>query len=152
MSSIKNYSIIRLTKDLITTHQLALLRIDEDVVWERWSIDKFLEDRDQKWNFSLLALSNEQPIGYIIASSKIISIHIHYFVIHKNWRGIGVGAAMLNNLKKLSKNSGLKFITLKSYAFNENAINYYKKFGFVQTSKDIEKGQIELQLSIADVL
>ena len=50
--------------------------------------------------------------------------------ILKNYRGIGIGNAMMDYMISWAKERGYKKISLSVFSTNQPAINLYKKFGF----------------------
>jgi RimJ/RimL family protein N-acetyltransferase len=57
----------------------------------------------------------------------------------KSHRGHGLGTALMQALKELSKNAGLKILILDVFATNNAATNLYEKIGFKETGR-IPKG------------
>lgn len=62
----------------------------------------------------------------------------------KEWRGRGVGAALLQEFLKWAESSpGIEKVCLEVFATNANAIRLYRKLGFVEEGrriKDIKRG------------
>lgn len=114
---------------------------------EKW-INSYLDNEN---NLLLVAVYNEQIIGNIeITASKrakIIHTGIIGMSIVKDWRGVGVGTALMESLIEWSKNnSTLKKIWLEVFANNESGIALYKKMGFIEEgrqSKFIKTGENE---------
>jgi RimJ/RimL family protein N-acetyltransferase len=59
--------------------------------------------------------------------------------ISKGHRGQGLGAALMQALKELSKKVGLKILIIDAFATNKVAINLYEKAGFKEVGR-IPKG------------
>jgi L-amino acid N-acyltransferase YncA len=59
--------------------------------------------------------------------------------ICKSHRGHGLGTALMQALKELSKNAGLKILILDVFATNNVAVKLYEKIGFKETGR-ISKG------------
>jgi putative acetyltransferase len=59
--------------------------------------------------------------------------------ISMGYRGQGLGAALMQALKELSKKAGMKILILDTFATNKVAINLYEKTGFNETGR-IPKG------------
>ena len=50
--------------------------------------------------------------------------------ILKEYRGIGIGSAMMDYMISWAKEKGYKKISLSVFSTNQPAINLYRKFGF----------------------
>lgn len=84
----------------------------------------------------LIALVGEAG-GHVVASSEVAArpweqSHVGGLgiAILKGWRGIGLGAAMMNALLQLAKQAGLRIVILDHFATNSAARRLYEKVGF----------------------
>ena len=78
-------------------------------------------------------------MGYIIASAKEPGkVHIHKFVVRPEARGKGIGKLMMQDFAENVKDEA-RYITLKVYEDNNEAINFYRMMSFYITGhhKDI---------------
>jgi len=61
--------------------------------------------------------------------------HITNIAVHPEYRGIGLGNMLLEDIISLSKENGISALTLEVRVGNSVAINLYKKYGFVEVAK-----------------
>ena len=104
----------------------------EEIDW----LSKLLARLETGETFFLVAEVN----GRIISSSDINRQHgsqshvgIVGIVIEKNFRGFGIGTAIMRVLIEQASRMGMKVLTLSVYASNKRAIHVYRKVGFVRT-------------------
>lgn len=122
--------ICKLKKSYLESYIEEFKEILRDIPYEYWEEEHFLKELNDKWNYSLVAQDSQSVIGYIIASNKIDSIHIHKFMVGMNWRSQGVGLELLQNFENLCLSKSKSLITLKVYITNEKGIKFYLRNGF----------------------
>ena len=132
-----NVHVTTLKKETVAARITDFIRISkENIDDEYWDAENFLSDLNKKWDLSLLALDEKHMIvGFLIASEKENSVHIHKFVIDAPFQRSGLGRKMLAALRKnLSKG-----VTLKVNEENKNAVSFYEKNGFevIDRQKDL---------------
>jgi len=94
---------------------------------EYWNAEHFLSDLNKKWIYSSYATVPSGTLtGFLIASEKETSVHIHKFVVDQPYHGKGLGGKMLDHLK----NQTNKPITLKVNRDNQQAWTFYSRKGF----------------------
>jgi ribosomal protein S18 acetylase RimI-like enzyme len=123
-----------LTKELMLSKVTELMKISvESIADEYWDRQHFLSDLNRKWELSFLVTDKLGNVrGFLIASEKVESVHIHKFVVTEHNRSKGLGTRMLDYLKgRIAKP-----ITLKVNSENKTAIAFYLKKGFVVTSEN----------------
>ena len=93
----------------------------------------------------LLAMQNNQPIACL----RIIDFHkIGRMAVLKDWRGMGLGYALLLEAVNVCKNYGNKSIHLSAQT---HAIGFYRKAGFKVTSNeycDVHIPHVDMQLDL----
>lgn len=105
--------------------------------------DTLVSDFDDFWTYSILKDElNSSSSHYIVAKSdsKIVgfcgikvvldSADIMNIVVKKNFRNLGIGTTLLNEIITLCSSFNLSSITLEVRKDNEYAISLYKKLGF----------------------
>jgi len=132
----ENVFIQNLTKNFLDDRMDEFLDILKDIPLEYWTKENFLTELNGKWKYSTVALNEEKNvIGYIIASEKESSIHIHKFMIANGYRNLGFGKLLLENFEKRCKDYNKNYITLKVYLSNIKAISFYKRYNFFGISR-----------------
>ena len=93
----------------------------------------------------ILALSDNQPIACL----RIIDYHkIGRMAVLKEWRGMGLGSALLLEAVAVCKNYGSKSIHLSAQT---HAIEFYRKAGLKVTSVeycDVQIPHVDMQLDL----
>jgi ribosomal protein S18 acetylase RimI-like enzyme len=87
--------------------------------------------RSQMPDCAWLVLEHEgTPAGRLYLEARDDSLHIVDIALMPDWRGMGVGAAILNALKALAEAGGLR-LALFVEKFNP-ALSLYRRLGFVE--------------------
>jgi ribosomal protein S18 acetylase RimI-like enzyme len=111
------------------------IQIDRVIKTDNWVAENFLSELPQKWDLSLAALLDDAIIGFLIASRKKESLHIHRLAVKHEYQSKGVGKMLLLELLTLGEKYAMP-TTLKVDCSNEGAINFYKRLGFNVQSRN----------------
>lgn len=104
---------------------------------EPYPLKKFLQDISQRMVY--VAKSGSDIIGYVVLSMimkdgpGIVAknqLRIDSICVDSNFRGQGIGRAMMRDVRALSKAFGCREILLGVHPENDKAIAYYQKCGF----------------------
>lgn len=79
----------------------------------------------------MVALNNNNIIGYVIGEFTNKNLHILSIGIDSNCRGNGIGTDLINSLIKKIENN-CTTITLYVHIENNKAIKFYEKNGFIK--------------------
>ena len=109
-----------------------ILQEQFDEFWNASVLDKELENPLSEY---IVALSDEEVVGYAGLWKPIDEGHITNIVTKKDKRGSGVGAKMLEEIIKLAKSKQLKCVTLEVNVRNDIAIKLYEKYDFKEVGK-----------------
>lgn len=128
------------------THAAQLIAVREPVfVVEQEVAPDFEWDEIDATAIHLLALSNDQPVG----CARIIKYQkIGRMAVLKDWRGSGIGMALLLEAINICKAYGSKTIKLTAQT---HAISFYKQAGFVEISgvyQDANIPHVDMQLDL----
>lgn len=104
-------------------------------------LEKLVEGlRQHPTTIVFLAWSNNQPIGiatcflgFSTFAAKPL-INIHDLAVHSDFRGVGVGRALLSAVEAEARSRGCCKLTLEVLQNNQRAIKVYSSFGFGQAS------------------
>lgn len=102
---------------------------------EYWKEEHFRSELPEKFDLSVVAFSNNLVVGYIIASNKGGSAHIHKFMVQKNFRSKSVGLKMLSFFEKILYQRGYSSVELTVKEKNERAIRFYQSNSFTTVGK-----------------
>ena len=105
--------------------------------------DILVSDFDDFWTYSILkdelncssshyivAKLNNEIVGFGGIKVVLDSADIMNIVVKKNFRNLGIGTSILNEIVALCLSLNLSSITLEVRKDNEYAISLYKNFGF----------------------
>ncbi len=105
--------------------------------------DILVSDFDDFWTYSILkdelncssshyivAKLNNEIVGFCGIKIVLDSADIMNIVVKKDFRHLGIGTALLNEIITLCLSLNLSSITLEVRKDNEYAISLYKNFGF----------------------
>ena len=85
---------------------------------------------------SLVAEVNGKIVGYAIAAKEVgKKLHLLNFAVHPEYRGLGIGKALLTSLEKLARRKGVKEIYLEVEEDNEVAKELYRKMGYKEVKR-----------------
>lgn len=89
-----------------------------------------------------VAIENDKAIGLIMGYVRTYdeydyldykcpkSGEVSELVISKDTRGKGIGQKLMNKMEEYFKSIGCEYVFVDVFAYNENAINFYKKNGY----------------------
>lgn len=112
----------------------AMARIERESFDEPWSADEITKAVISGDGSVYVAVAEigEERAGY--ADMRIVAgeSQIYNLAVAKEFRGRGIGEALLTHMIEKSEELGLSSITLEVRATNETAISLYEKLGFVK--------------------
>ncbi len=79
--------------------------------------------------------ASERPAAYAIFDQREDTLWISYLAVIENFRGHGLGNALLETMEKTCKERGCKRIALSVKKYNQRAINFYQKHGYSYSSE-----------------
>jgi L-amino acid N-acyltransferase YncA len=104
------------------------------------------EDSESRYK-TLLCEVEGQIVGYASIEESIWDMSRHVcelgIAILPEFRGIGVGSALVDSIIETATKLGFEKITLSVFHTNKNAISLYKKFGFKSVGR--KKRQFKLR-------
>jgi ribosomal protein S18 acetylase RimI-like enzyme len=119
-----------LAPEAIRAHEEEFLRIAEDVEGEYWALEQFLVELPEKWTLSFVAIADDVPVGYAIASRKTIDIvHLHHFMVGLAFRGSGLGSQMMDEVERRARQAGAKTLSLKFRTSDTRVERFYMRLG-----------------------
>lgn len=90
----------------------------------------------------LLAWAGDEPVGLLNAFMGYSTfkaqplVNVHDIAVRPQWRGQGVGQALLQALESVARDRGCCKITLEVLSGNTGARHAYEKFGFEDYALD----------------
>eukprot|EP00051_Salpingoeca_urceolata_P027776 m.483237 g.483237 ORF g.483237 m.483237 type:complete len:174 (-) comp22838_c0_seq1:43-564(-) len=132
----------------LTPHNVKQLRLLNSVVFPVSYNDKFYKDVLNVGEYAKLAYFEDIVVGAVCCrvdteeGSGVRKLYIMTLGCLQAYRGLGLGKMMLEHvLAEAAKDSTLQEIYLHVQISNEEAIGFYKHFGFdvIETRKDYYK-------------
>lgn len=103
----------------------------------RTGLKEFEDTYDPQSSRVWICESNNKIIGSLILENRGDSAQLRFFLIDPEFRGMGLGKALLNNFFDFVSDYGYKSAYLWTTNEQEKAIELYSKFGFILTSEII---------------
>ena len=79
-------------------------------------------------DFCFVAKDDDKLMGIIVGHSYYKEVHITDLIVMEEYRGKGVGSALIRKVEQEFRGKGFENINLTTYAFQ--APEFYKKMGF----------------------
>lgn len=116
---------------------LEMYRSTRLETWRDWEAANVMMDLPRKWEYSLMLLHGNSPVGFLIASVYgADTVHIHQVAVLSKFQGIGGGRGLLRRLIQLADERGMRDITLETLPETEAAQGLYASLGF-QVIQDV---------------
>ena len=97
-----------------------------------WSEKSVASELDNKWALWLVAVEDDQVIGYIGSQTSIDETDVMNVAVHPDFRRRGIAESLIIRLVEELKNRGSHALMLEVRASNAPAIALYEKLGFLQ--------------------
>ncbi len=125
-------------------HLFAAVAEERDGIAAEPPID--VEKRAANWDLdrTLVALAAGEVVGLVFVIESGFGFGEIGMMVARDWRGRGVGSALVAAAIGWGRESGLHKLTLSVFPHNEAAIRLYRKFGFA------EEGRREKQIRRAN--
>lgn len=96
-----------------------------------------VEERAASWRLpgTLVAIAGDQLVGLLHVHQSSFGFGELGMLVARDWRGRGVGSALVAAAIEWGREHGLHKLTLSVFPHNEAAIGLYRKFGFVEEGR-----------------
>ena len=124
----KKYKIFK--KDIL------LKDFDSDKKLYKWK--QTIKSNGKENSYVCVAKDGKKVVGFCLVSKKEKLKELNAIYILSKYQKMGIGKKLLN--KAFNWLGNTKKVMLTAVAYNDNAIGFYEKYGFVRTGKTGEKG------------
>ena len=95
-----------------------------------WSESALMAELEKENSRFFVAITKNEVSGYIGANNVLGEVYINNIAVFYNYRGIGIGEALLRHLIDVSKKENCDLVTLEVRVSNTPARKLYEKSGF----------------------
>jgi ribosomal protein S18 acetylase RimI-like enzyme len=119
--------------------QFAAVAEERDGIATEPPVD--VEARAASWTIegTLVAVAGAEIIGSLVLEPSRHGFGEIGMAVAREWRGRGVGSALLAAAIEWARDRGLHKLSLGVFAHNMAAIELYRKFGFVEEGRRIKQ-------------
>lgn len=108
----------------------GVYEVEKSAFVDHWSISAIKKELKNALARYLVAIEDDQIVGYIGSWYIIDEAHITNVAVHKNHRGKHIGDRLMSSFIEKCEEDGIDSITLEVRQSNDIAKNLYKKYGF----------------------
>lgn len=119
---------------MLPEHIDGIVSIENECFSNPWTKEGFAAEIENGGSHFYVALA-DFPIGYIGVQEVCNEAYITNLAVPKEFRGRGIGRALLGEAISGARERDNDFITLEVRQSNEAAISLYMSFGFVEVGK-----------------
>lgn len=98
--------------------------------WRESTFEGEIDNHDMSIPYVIVQKDQERVIGYIILWHIQNEVQISNFAIHPDFRGLGIGKAVMKCILGLISKRGARYILLEVRPSNLEARSLYEKLGF----------------------
>lgn len=101
-----------------------------------WTYEAFLSEitRNKVAKYRVIE-KDKRVVGYYGLWLLYGEGHITNIAVHPEFRGIGLGNMLLEDIINISRENKIQALTLEVRVSNTVAINLYKKYGFIEVAR-----------------
>lgn len=114
--------------------QKVIAQIENECFSSPWS-ETAISETIENGGFYTVFEQDGKIVGYAGLQIVLDEGYITNVAVTKEYRGRGIGSALLESLKIIALEKGLRFISLEVRRSNNGAIALYKKHGFKQVGE-----------------
>lgn len=85
-------------------------------------------------NFVWINCSGENS-GLLCTKESTFEVHVHLLILFQDYQRKGLGTSVMDCIQKEGHSRG-KRITLSSFKLNTNAVEFYRRLGYTESSED----------------
>lgn len=112
------------------THLKDLVLLEKQCFSVPWSENALRAELAKENSRFFVAITKNEVSGYIGANNVLGEVYIDNIAVFYNYRGFGIGTALLKHLINVSKDENCDFLTLEVRVSNKPARKLYEKLGF----------------------
>ncbi len=115
---------------MAASHLDSILSIERASFAAPWTREMFERELSNRSSRPMTFLINNEVVGFICFWAVQDEAHLMTVAVHPNYRGQGLGRAIMSHMEQMCLKERLNRIILEVARRNEEARNLYKSFGF----------------------
>ena len=139
--------IVRATREILKNNIDKLLKIDVSVIGEKWAASNFLLELPGKWEYSILAFSKDELIGFAIFSYKKPAVHLHRLAVDDSFRRSAIASSMIKATVILMRMNNIQTKTANIHKINATARSFFESLGFSETGESGDNILIQTEIA-----
>ena len=112
------------------SHLKDLALLEKQCFSVPWSENALRAELAKENSRFFVAITKDEVSGYVGANNVLGEVYIDNIAVFYNYRGFGIGTALLKHLINVSKDEKCDLVTLEVRVSNTPARNLYEKTGF----------------------
>ena len=121
--------------DMKAEHVPQIAALEKLCFADPWSEMSIASELQSIWSHWLVALEEEQVVGYVGSQSSIDEADIMNIAVHPDFRRKGIAEALINRLAADLKARSIHALMLEVRVSNNSAIALYEKLGFREVGR-----------------
>jgi diamine N-acetyltransferase len=128
-----------LNTDVQAIHAVGLPNLFKEAVLDDALVQEFRANLQKPNSFFLIAALEGKPVGYVFAefqhrleSARAFAntmLYVHHISVNAEFRGKGIGRALLNEARKRGQIAGINRMALDVWRFNQDARQFFSWYG-----------------------
>ncbi len=118
---------------ILNKSEIQELKVLEDKIFDKSNFPLSLKaiKYNQSKNLFLIFKIENNIVGYILTFVRAKSARIYSIGVNQDFRGQNIGSQLIKTVIEIVKSKNIKIIRLEVRVDNIQAIELYKKFGFI---------------------
>ena len=117
------------------SHVLQIAELEKVCFNDPWSANSIASEVGNKLSLWLVALEDEQVIGYVGSQTVLGETDMMNIAVHPNHRKKGIATALIDSLIERLQQQGSHSLMLEVRASNDPAISVYKNLDFMEVGR-----------------
>ncbi|MFZ1082301.1 MAG: GNAT family N-acetyltransferase [Candidatus Kryptoniota bacterium] len=114
----------------------------ENYPGQKMKADDFIHFVGGDGALMLVAAAKNKVVGYVTVYQSENYFYLPYAVTKKEWRGKGIGSALLEHVESLAKEAGVEYILMSVYVYNSSVHKFLKARGYAPSKKLVQYSKI----------
>ena len=122
-------------ENMNASHVAQIAELEKICFSDPWSEKSIASELHNELAFWLVAMEEDRVAGYIGSQTVMDETDMMNVAVHPDFRRMGFGEALVNELIEKLKSMGSRCLTLEVRASNAPAITLYGKLGFSEIGR-----------------